>query len=32
MRNGARMPRNSSRRPEPINSAGSVLLGFKWPP
>jgi hypothetical protein len=22
------MPRNSSRRPEPINSAGSVLLGF----
>ena len=27
MSNGARMPRNSSRRPEPVNSAGSVLLG-----
>ena len=28
MRNGARMPRNSFRRPEPLNSSGSVLLGF----
>ena len=28
MRNGARMPRNSFRRPEPLNASGSVLLGY----
>ena len=28
MRNGARMPRNSSHRPEPLTASGSVLLGF----
>ncbi len=28
MRNGARMPRNSSHRPEPLNASGSVLLGY----